>query len=485
MSVPPLPSLDLLDVRLRAACDAYLAASRTPGASIAIVSGDRGYHYAYGVKSSSTGEPVSATTGFNIGSCSKAFVSATLASLVADGLVAWDDPITRYVPEFAIYDAALTERVTLRDLSANRLGLPRVGLTEYGMDPSFPAEHTLARLRYTEPIHPLRDRFTYVNSGHTANAVAVGRITGTSFLATLHERILEPLGMTSTSGGAAARDELADRAGWHVIRNGEVTPIEPVFTDAHFGSGSMVVCGRDALQWLRFQLGGGTVDGVAVIARGALGETHRPHSAAQPGRDVVSLFYPDAWMGSYALGWAVSDFEGHPLVAHSGSDLGCTAMTLLFPRAGLGIAVYGNAADRVTLQLAYALAAIMLGVPSRDWRADFDRATARANPPPPETIVGYEPLTLDGYAGTYSHPADGPLVIERSGETLRGSLLHGYKWSFTLDPVGPHRFAVRFVEPDWQSEAVSILEFVAPDGDDASRVDLIHLERARTFAREA
>jgi hypothetical protein len=159
-------------------------------------------------------------------------------------------------------------------------------------------------------------------------------------------------------------------------------------------------------------------------------------------------------------------------------------MTLLFPRAGVGIAVYGNAADRVTLQLAYALAAIMLGVPSRDWRAYFDRATVRANPSPPETMDGYEPAALDGYAGTYSHPADGPLVIERSGTTLRGSLRHGYKWDFTLEPVGPDRFAVRFDEPDWQSEAVSILEFSAVAGV-SSRVDLVHLGRARTFARES
>jgi CubicO group peptidase (beta-lactamase class C family) len=102
----PLPaSLDLLDPRLRPICDAYLAVGKVPGASIAVVVGDRGYHYGYGVKSISTREPVTAQTSFNIGSCSKAFTSATVASLVADGLVSWDDPITKYVPEFQLYAA--------------------------------------------------------------------------------------------------------------------------------------------------------------------------------------------------------------------------------------------------------------------------------------------------------------------------------------------------------------------------------------------
>ena len=52
-----------------------------------MVRDDKGYHCAYGVKSIVTREPVTAGTAFHIASCSKAFVSAAVASLVADGLV--------------------------------------------------------------------------------------------------------------------------------------------------------------------------------------------------------------------------------------------------------------------------------------------------------------------------------------------------------------------------------------------------------------
>ena len=81
-------SLDLLDPRLRPLCAAILGATQVPGASVAVVMADKGYHFAYGKRFVDTPDPVTLDTGFNIGSCSKAFVSATLASLVAEGLCA-------------------------------------------------------------------------------------------------------------------------------------------------------------------------------------------------------------------------------------------------------------------------------------------------------------------------------------------------------------------------------------------------------------
>ena len=50
--------LDLLDPRLKLLCHAILGASLVPGASVAIIAGDRSYHLAYGVKSVRTDEPV-------------------------------------------------------------------------------------------------------------------------------------------------------------------------------------------------------------------------------------------------------------------------------------------------------------------------------------------------------------------------------------------------------------------------------------------
>jgi CubicO group peptidase (beta-lactamase class C family) len=447
--VNPAASLDRLDPRLRLQCEAILSACHVPGAAIGVVMAGQGYHLSYGVKSVRSGAPVTPDTAFNIGSCSKAFVSATLASLVADGLCTWDDPISRFVPEFELYDPAITAMATLRDLSANRLGLSRMGLPEEGLDPRFTALELFARLKHTPPAFPFRSRFGYVNAGHAANAVAAGRITGKGFLPTLKARILVPLGMTGTSGGAVAPDELGDRADWHAVQDGRAVPIDAIFTDQYLGSGGIMVSGRDALQWLRLHLGGGSIDGRRIIPGEALAETYRPHSPALPGRDFVSLFYPGAHMAAYALGWAVSDLEGHPLVMHSGSEVGITAMTLLLPRSGIGVVIHCNAngGGPGALALAHAIAATLLGLPPRDWLSWFGDFSA---PPAtlPESAPAAEPAA---YTGSYFNPGDGMLDIRLDGGRLVGHLRDGYRWHFVLRPVGDHRFAIDFLDPAWRA----------------------------------
>jgi CubicO group peptidase (beta-lactamase class C family) len=452
----PARSLDFLDPRLRALCSAYLEAAQVPGASIGIVVGDRTYHLAWGIKSLSGREPVTANTSFNIGSCSKAFVSAAMASLVADKLASWDDPVSRWVPELQLHDEAVTRQVTLRDLSGNRLGLPRAGLTEFGFDPAQTAAAALAGLRHTAPICGLRERHTYVNGGHTALALAVGRITGKGFLATLRERILDPLGMTGTSGGLAARSELADQAGWHCLADGVVQPIDTVYSDWYLGGGAMSVSGADALQWMRLHLNGGTMDGRTIIEREALKETHTPQVVARPGKDIISLFHPGAHMAAYGLGWAVTELEGHPLVIHSGGDFGIAAMTLLFPRDGIGIACYCNSSGRGTVPLPYALAGVLLGLKPRDWKAYFEAATPSPALAAPDKAneVAPDPALC---AGRYVHPADGDLLLQHVHDGLRGNFVRGYRMTFTVTPEGQ----LCFESPEWRAlTAADPLRFV-------------------------
>jgi CubicO group peptidase (beta-lactamase class C family) len=483
-----LPSLDLLDPRLKPQCEAILGALQVPGASVAVVVGDKPYHLAWGVKSSVSGEPVTADTSFNIGSCSKAFASALMASLVAEGLARWDDPISKWVPEFELQDERITPLVTLRDLSANRLGLPRAGLAEFGLDPGFSAENQFSRLKHTPAAFPFRDRFGYVNPGHAANAVAAGRITGKGFLPTLRERILAPLGMTGTSGGAAAPRELSNIAAWHVLKDGRPQLIDTLATDQFLGSGGMAVSGRDALQWLRLHLGGGGVDGQQVIPRDALLETHRPHAVATPGKDIVSLFYPGAQMGAYALGWAVSDFEGHPLVAHSGSDLGITAMTLLLPRDGIGVAVYGNlnapGSAYATLSTAYAVAATLLGLKPRDWVAYFRNCLPKL-PAPSVPVAPAEAPSF--YAGTYLHPGDGALDVRDEGGALVCNLRDGYRFKCDLIAVGEHAYRVLPQADDWRGSFGMfevILKFTVVDGR-ATQAEMSATFQGRIFVRQA
>jgi CubicO group peptidase (beta-lactamase class C family) len=349
-----------------------------------------------------------------------------------------------------------------------------------------PATEILAALRYTEPQHPFRSRFTYVNPGHTANALAAGRITGQGFPATLRERILRPLGMTGTSGGVAARDEVADQAAWHTYVDGAAVPIDTVYSDGYLGAGGIVVSGSDAVQWLRFHLNGGSVDGRQLMARGALAETHRPQVIKAD--DGTNARLPGSGMEAYALGWTASDLDGHPLLCHAGSDLGIAAMTILLPAAGVGVAVYTNSVAGASAATAFGICGALLGLAPRDWSAWSARLRPSSSAVP--TVASTEDsaqVDVAPCAGVYVHPADGVLRIERSGDRLHGVIERGYRMDFDLEACEAHRFVVRFRQPEWRGMALldgepQQLVFEVRDGR-VSHATLVAQIVGRTFER--
>jgi CubicO group peptidase (beta-lactamase class C family) len=65
---------------------------------------------------------VDANTLFGIASNSKAF-SASLAILVDEGKIKWDDKVIKYLPNFKMYNEYVTQEFTIRDLLTHRSGL--------------------------------------------------------------------------------------------------------------------------------------------------------------------------------------------------------------------------------------------------------------------------------------------------------------------------------------------------------------------------
>src|SRR5256885_13220654 len=83
--------------------DAYavrgLAALRTPGAAVAVVKDGRVvFAKGYGVRALGDTARVDAHTLFQIASNTKAFTTAALALLADARKLAWDDPVTQFLP---------------------------------------------------------------------------------------------------------------------------------------------------------------------------------------------------------------------------------------------------------------------------------------------------------------------------------------------------------------------------------------------------
>ena len=70
-----------------------------------------------------SGKPMDAETLFEIASNTKAMTSTLLARLVQQGKLRWDDPVTKLLPGFQLYDPYVTREFTIRDLVTHRSGL--------------------------------------------------------------------------------------------------------------------------------------------------------------------------------------------------------------------------------------------------------------------------------------------------------------------------------------------------------------------------
>src|SRR5215210_6060607 len=96
--------------------DAYVAKAvkdwKAPGLAIAIVKDDSVvFAKGYGVRELGKPDRVDVGTRFAIGSTTKAMTAAALGMLVDEGKLKWDDPVTKYLPDFRLSDPWVTQQI--------------------------------------------------------------------------------------------------------------------------------------------------------------------------------------------------------------------------------------------------------------------------------------------------------------------------------------------------------------------------------------
>lgn len=95
-----------------------------PGMSVGIIKdGKILYSKGHGVASLATKQAMNENTLVGIASNSKGFTAAALAMLADEGKLNWDDKVTKFIPEFQMYDPFVTQEITVKDLITHRAGL--------------------------------------------------------------------------------------------------------------------------------------------------------------------------------------------------------------------------------------------------------------------------------------------------------------------------------------------------------------------------
>jgi CubicO group peptidase (beta-lactamase class C family) len=451
-----------VDAAVREAMKAW----QVPGAAVAVVrDGETVYAKGFGVRSVDARDPVTPDTLFPIGSCSKSFTTTSLALLVDEGKVGWDDPVRKHLPWFRLSDPLADKEVRLRDLLCHRTGLAGHDLLWYRAP--WGPEERVRRAGLLPLDRPFRSAFRYQSTMYTAAGLVVGAASGDPWDVFVARRLFAPLGMTSACCTTREAEKRDDRASGHRIgRAGEPEPMPPFRTDTPDAAGSVHASARDLAKWASFHLGDGRAGGKRLVSASALAETHTPQMPIR--MDKERDLHPEATQMSYGLGWVVLDYRGQPLVAHGGVVDGFSTQITLAPRARVAIVVVCNLHNtRFNLALSDTLLDLTLGLPKRNWNALLAAAVRKQEAARQEELRAElakrrpdtkPSLPMSAYAGGYENPAYGKLDVatEAGGLALRWHALHG--------PLEHFHFDTFVLVQDDLPEPTRVQFRLAPDG---------------------
>ena len=378
----------------------------------------------YGRRNIQANLPVTADTLFAIGSSTKAFTTMAIGILVEEGKLAWDEPVTKYLPTFALKDRVASEGMTPRDLVTHRAGLPRHDLVWYNTKRS--RAEIVAGLKYLEPNESFREKFQYQNlmfltAGHLAAEVA-----GMPWEDVVRTRILDPIGMKNSNFAVSVSQKGRDFATPYTLKDKVAVDIPFRVIDTVGPAGSINSSVNDMARWLQLHLGVGAIDGKRLVAARQVQDMHRPQMVIQtfPGlTDDQEIQQP-----AYGLGWFVESYRGKKRVHHGGAIDGFMAQVSFLPAEGVGVVVLTNLGGTPLPDIVARHASDrLMGLDPIDWngralkRSEVaEKAAAGAKKAAgEERKIGTKPAhAFDDYAGEYVHPAYGSVIVTRAGEGL-------------------------------------------------------------------
>ena len=430
-----------------------------PGVAVGITAG--GAHYAAGLGVRRLGHPelVDGHTLFAIGSNTKSFTCAAIAQLVDGGKLAWDTPVRHYIPEFRMSDPVATEAMTVRDLLVHRSGLSLgAGDLMYFPASTHVAGDALKALPFLKLERGFRAGYAYDNILYVVAGLLIERVTGRGWRDVITDNLLKRIGIMDTvaSRWLVHKDNVAGRharLGPPVRGMGPVREVEPDETPMIDAAGGINASAADILKWLDVQMSHGKLpDGERLWSESAASDLWTPATivdssdgptAANPTRSVTT---------TYALGLAMSDYRGERIIGHTGGVNGMVTQTAMLPARKIGVAVFSNIEDEVSVAIRNAILDMMIGAPAFDWVAAWSKhvtmvtkeALARAGAELTQAPPGGPSLALSAYVGRYRDPWYGEVDVALKDGALAIDFVPTPVYKSVLEPWGKDAFRTRF-----------------------------------------
>ncbi len=275
------------------------AVDRKEAAGIAWGVGRRGRAPAFGAvgfRDLEAMAPMKADTPCRIASMTKPVTAMAILMLEEEGRLSTDDPVAKFVPEFAKVSPA--KPITLRHLLTHTSGIPGGAPKElvdlYARRHLTLAEAVPAFAR--DPAFEPGTKWSYCNTGIDTLGRVVEVASGKAFEGFLEERLFAPLGMKDTffylapgRAGSAAKTYKKDPAGL-AASGGWLGGTEPA--KYPLPAGGLWSTAPDVAKLCEMLLSGGTAGGRRYLKESSIGKMTANHTG-----DLKAGFTPGMAMG--------------------------------------------------------------------------------------------------------------------------------------------------------------------------------------------
>jgi CubicO group peptidase (beta-lactamase class C family) len=368
----------------------------TPGAVIAIISGDRVvYQRAFGLANVETGAPMQPEMLFRLGSTTKMFTAAALVALAEQNKINLNEPVGNRVKGLNAAIAALTPH----QLLSNSAGVRDFAAPVISNDDA--ALGNMVRSWKDDILFAGQGEiYSYSSAGFWLSGFVVEELQGKPYGDAMTELLFKPVAMERTT----LRPLLAMTypfATAHQIVEGRPTIVRPFFNNvAMWPAGSIFSNAKDLSRWVIALMNDGRIDGKQVLSPALIGKMFA-HHVPVPGEN-------DSY---YAYGLTVFKYKDVEFVGHGGFSRGYGSMIQMVPSRKFAVIVLTNKSGetlRKTLNKATELA---LGL-------------KEDQPAKPAAVAALTPAEMAAYAGSYSHAPqtwdvavkDGKLYVKVDGK---------------------------------------------------------------------
>ena len=486
-----------------------------PGLAVAVVLDDKIiYAKGFGIKEIGKNNKINKKTLFQIGSVTKGFASASIASLVDDGLVTWDDPVVKHLPWFKLKDVNVSNKITIRDLLAHTSDMPAHAYHSLEIID----ELEVAKRAELLEIQSSDKKYRYSNQAYGLIGLLVESVTKKNWGDWLRKRIFEPLNMNNSFGSPyqiwdssyVAPTFLGTAPSKNVSINNnhklnvamphgkyrntyrKVLPWQSY--DNLQPAGSIVSNVVDMANWIRFHINEGKFENQQVISKNNLLEMHKPqienigYFLFADSTNEVKLGRAEGITSSknyYGLGWSIGTFQREVHLSHGGGIFGFPAFISFLPEKNAGVVVLANGSLWTPYYPHHEITAYIYSklfdleqkdlhhIMMNKTNAIIDQVNSLYKTRNSQrNSSAKQTLPIEDYLGLYESKLAGPFEIKLEDTLLRLEFKGKGAFSGQLEHWYDNTFILYFDGGDGQAYESSLITFIIENSKNVTGVDL-------------